>query len=295
MGVMKFKGSIGMLIFLFLFVAKANAQKVDKIGAGANLSKDTIPMQIVDNAKYRVYYKLTFCKDSTATDLKTEAQTILLVGSKFSSFLDYNALRKDSLFNALSKTGLGTMEIVGRIMPIGRQIKFEPTIMKNFPQKDVYTFQQMITARDNYRYVDEGVKIKWKLEAGEKVLQGYTCKKATCTYRGRCYIAWYCPDIAMNDGPYVFTGLPGLILEIFDVKGHYKFTMNGLNKVTGFDPLYFTANNVETLSRDKVRKVISNLRANPASILQLMGGRATVSPETLKKIKPKPHNPIELE
>ena len=84
-----------------------------------------------------------------------------------------------------------------------------------------------------YRYEDKGINIWWNLEDGERTIEGYQCKKATCTHRGRSYVAWYAPALAMGDGPYVFGGQPGLILELYDTRDHYHFTMNGLQKVGG--------------------------------------------------------------
>lgn len=287
-----------ILFFLFsFFCISTYAQKITNvIGNKKEVSKDTIPLQILDNAQYCVFYSLSFVKDTTFVDSKTECQTILLVGSKYSAFLDYNTLRKDSVYNTLAKKeGANSMVLISQTIAIGRRIQFKPVIIKNYPQKGVYTFQEMITSKDVYRYVDKGVQLNWNLSSGEKKIQGYSCKKATCTYRGREYIAWYCPDIALSEGPYVFKGLPGLILEIYDNKQHYKFLMNGFNKSTGYNPIYLTANNIVNSSRENVRKIISNLKANPASILQLMDGRVEVSDEVMRKLQPKPYNPIELE
>lgn len=286
------------IVFLlsFLFI-NSYAQKVtNMIDNKKEVSKDTVPLQILDNAQYRIFYSLTFVKDTAFVDSKTDCQTLLLVGPKHSAFLDYNTLRKDSVFNALAKKeGLNSMALIGQTIAIGRQIQFQPILIKNYPQKGECTFQEMITSKENYRYIDKGVRLNWNLCSGEKKIQEYVCKKATCTYRGREYTAWYCPDIALSEGPYVFKELPGLILEIYDNKGHYKFSLNGLNKVKGYDPIYLPAKHIVNASRDNVRKIISNLKANPASILQLMGGTATVSEEVSKRLQPKPYNPIELE
>lgn len=278
----------------FLFSATINAQQVDARNT-EQLTTDTIAKEILDNAKYRIFYSMEFVEDSMFSDIKTEAQTVLLIGLKHSAFLDYNTLRKDSVYDALSKSGASTMEIIGAVMPIGRKIKFKPTIIKDYPQKRNYTFQQMISSKESYRYTDNDVKIDWKLEDEEREIKGYTAKKAICTFRGRDYIAWYCPEIAINEGPYIFSGLPGLILEIYDTKNHYKFSMNGLKLVEKYDPLYLESKNVVKSSRSNVRKAVSNLKANPASMLKLLSGSAKVTDETLDKIQPKPYNPIELE
>ncbi len=278
----------------FLFSVTINAQQVDARNT-EQLTTDTIAKEVLDNAKYRIFYSMKFVEDSKFSDIKTETQTVLLVGLKHSAFLDYNTLRKDSVYDALSKSGASPMEIIGTVMPIGREIKFKPTIIKDYPQKGSHTFQQMISSKESYRYTDNDVKMDWKLEDEERKIKGYMTKKAICTFRGRDYIAWYCPEIAINEGPYIFSGLPGLILEIYDTKNHYEFSMNGLKLVEKYDPLYLESKNVVKSSRSNVRKAVRNLKVNPASMLKLLSVSAKVTDETLDKIQPKPYNPIELE
>jgi GLPGLI family protein len=51
----------------------------------------------------------------------------------------------------------------------------------------------------------------WEIETAEKTIMGYKCKKAV---DNTGVVAWYCPDIPVNDGPGVYFGLPGLIMEV---------------------------------------------------------------------------------
>ena len=112
-------------------------------------------------------------------------------------------------------------------------------------------------------------------------------------------MAWYAPALAMGDGPYVFGGQPGLILELYDTRDHYHFTMNGLQKVGGGDPLYLPDENVEQTTRAAFRKMLVNMNSNPGAIqraLKAQGITYTPSPEAQKRMnKPRPFNPIELE
>lgn len=289
--IMKLKTLVAASSFLLL-AFNANAQKVSNANG---VAKDTISLQILDNAKYRVFYSLSFSEDTTFIEQKTECQTVLLIGNKYSSFLDYNQLRKDSIFNSLVKSGQELMSVMAQTLPIARLVRFKPIIIRDYPSKNNFTFQEMITSRSTYRYTDNDIKLKWQLSSEEREIGNYKCKKASCTYRGRNYIAWYSPDIMLSDGPYIFTGLPGLIFELYDDKGHYTFSLNGLEKVEGYNPIYLPADNIVNSTRKDVRKIISNLKANPTSILQMMQSKAKVSEEVLSKVRPKPYNPIELE
>jgi GLPGLI family protein len=64
---------------------------------------------------------------------------------------------------------------------------------------------------------------KWSVYKEQKTIQNYTCYKATTQFRGRNYTAWFTLDIPVQDGPWKFWGLPGLILDIQDDLGEVKF------------------------------------------------------------------------
>ncbi len=65
----------------------------------------------------------------------------------------------------------------------------------------------------------------WKLLPDSKKIGPYTVKKAQVQYGGRQWNAWYCPEIPLPYGPYLFYGLPGLIIEIADDKSQYSFSL----------------------------------------------------------------------
>lgn len=44
-----------------------------------------------------------------------------------------------------------------------------------------------------------------------------------CYFRGRSYVAWFTMDIPIENGPWKFAGLPGLILKVYDDKKLYDF------------------------------------------------------------------------
>lgn len=56
-------------------------------------------------------------------------------------------------------------------------------------------------------------KLNWKITKESQKILNYTCYKATTTFRGRNYSAWFTPEIPFNYGPWKLHGLPGLILK----------------------------------------------------------------------------------
>lgn len=51
------------------------------------------------------------------------------------------------------------------------------------------------------------------------------CQKAETEYGGRHWTAWFTDYINLQEGPYVFNGLPGLIVKISDASLDYDFSL----------------------------------------------------------------------
>lgn len=90
----------------------------------------------------------------------------------------------------------------------------------------------------------------------ENEILGYLCKNATTTFRGREYEAWYTTAIPIPDGPWKFSGLPGLILQITDSKENINIEAYSIemNKETN---LNFSVSDAE----EKKAKVFNNWEA----------------------------------
>jgi len=75
-----------------------------------------------------------------------------------------------------------------------------------------------------YIYEDKGVlEQKWSLQDEFKTISGYKCQKATVHFRGRSYEAWFTSEIPLSFGPWKLGGLPGLILEAYDLTKEISF------------------------------------------------------------------------
>jgi GLPGLI family protein len=79
-------------------------------------------------------------------------------------------------------------------------------------------------------YSEPVPKQNWKITNETKEIAGYKCQKATCTFRGRHYIAWFTREIPVKEGPWKFNGLPGLIVKIYDTHEHYDFELYSVKK-----------------------------------------------------------------
>lgn len=68
---------------------------------------------------------------------------------------------------------------------------------------------------DNYFIHDKITKPTWNIDSkSTKKVAGYTCIKATTTFRGSNIIAYFTKELPYSAGPFKFFGLPGLILDV---------------------------------------------------------------------------------
>ena len=74
-----------------------------------------------------------------------------------------------------------------------------------------------------YYVYDEDTPAEWRLHEGTATILGYKCYRATLSYGGRMWTAWYAPDLQVSAGPWKLCGLPGLVLKAEDDSGTHRF------------------------------------------------------------------------
>ncbi|BEV03603.1 GLPGLI family protein [Chryseobacterium gambrini] len=239
-----------------------------------------------DKSIQNVYYQLSFVSDPR-TNNKKEVICVLQLGEKFSKFGELNAIKLDSLTEKFShQQNIGAKEM-NLMSPVNT--RWKPILLRDI-SKNIVTIQDK--AKESFQYSENQPTINWKLEKETKQILGYTCNKATTEFRGRKFTAWYTKDIPINNGPYIYNGLPGLIMELEDKKEHYHFTAIALDK----KPINIYLRNEDKIfkiSREKYREVQKAYHDNPNFYL---GDSYDSGGNVIKeKAKAKPYNPIELE
>jgi len=106
-------------------------------------------------------------------------------------------------------------------------------IYKNFSNKSLY-FRGLI-GRTAYLTTDTLLNFDWKITKERSKILNYNCIKAITRFRGRNYIAWYTEDIALQNGPWKFCGLPGLIIKVTDDKEMFLYQLTSINFKIKFD------------------------------------------------------------
>ncbi len=74
-------------------------------------------------------------------------------------------------------------------------------------------------------------QLEWHISNEAAEMNGYSCQKATTSYGGRNFTAWFTTEVAVKDGPYVFAGLPGLVVQVADEAEEHVWNLNSLQQV----------------------------------------------------------------
>ena len=101
-----------------------------------------------------------------------------------------------------------------------------------FTDKNVIVFKDDVFAKKGKLYQDTLFPMHWEITGEERTIDSLKCVKASATFKGRNYVAWYCPDIPIPDGPWKLGGLPGLIIEAYDEARQLQFILKSFKPLS---------------------------------------------------------------
>lgn len=184
-----------------------------------------------ENSIMEVYYVKTTEEDTLNRNIHQKISPMTLrIGPTSSMFFATKKFWDDSLRTFDFNTH---MEIKRTKRESGDKNWWQPLggyeweyIFKNMPEG--YVSATCLFDQENRFYEEPWEKPVWELTDSSKTILGLKCNKATTRYKGREWIAWFAPDIAIQDGPWKLCNLPGLILEAYDTKKDYTFIATGI-------------------------------------------------------------------
>jgi len=100
-------------------------------------------------------------------------------------------------------------------------------VKKNLAQKRI---EKVITYLGTDYLLPVEEIVNWKITSEQKMIGKYKSQKAETNYGGRNWIAWFTTELPFADGPYIFSGLPGLIVSIQDSNNDYSFNLIEVKK-----------------------------------------------------------------
>ncbi|MGZ5210627.1 MAG: GLPGLI family protein [Kaistella sp.] len=212
----------------------------------------------ISSAQTRQFiYEYISARDSTQKDSLHSEMMVLNIAKDKSDYFSLDQYVSDSTLLADSKKGLMTM-------PLNKKMNND-RIIKTSNSADI----KFITRIGHTKYyVDEKPHFKWTLHPEYINILNYKAQKATTHFGGRTWTAWFTQDIPLQDGPYKFKDLPGLIVKIEDETKSHQFELKGIKNINN-DIIYPELNNYSKihLSSRKYIKAYQNYRENPAAEL----------------------------
>lgn len=136
------------------------------------------------------------------------------------------------------------------------------------------------TVPDDFYYKEKDQAPEWVFaDQDTMTICGYVCKKATTSYGGRSWTAWFAEELPIPLGPWKLFGLPGLILSAHDADGLYQFTCIGMEQVT-IAPWKIDTKGYSQCTNMEYQKQLRLEAADPSGyFLRKLG----ISPETIVK------------
>lgn len=222
----------------------------------------------------RFIYEYKFISDSTKIDdVKTEMMFLDTTkdGSKYYSYTVFNSdsIMKVDLEKQLAATGSINVK---SDMQKG-SVRYSVT--KTYPDYKINLHRRL--GMEAYNISDDR-KINWKILSEKEKIGEWNVQKAETDFASRHWIAWFSTEIPVQDGPYKFRGLPGLIVKIEDKTGSHKMELKGIKNITGnVDINVFEVKEIAVNSK-QFQKVLKEYENDPTKgIKQIqMGGTSIV-------------------
>ncbi|MGO4709937.1 GLPGLI family protein [Chryseobacterium sp. 2TAF14] len=219
----------------------------------------------------RFVYEYKFVTDSTkANDVGSEIMFLDVAkkGSKFHS-------EKKSIADSIHQDRINkqTRDFAGidyGLVPF--------VVEKSYPDFKIDFFNSL----DMSKYkVSDNREMNWKILPDKEKIGDFNTQKASLYFAGRLWTAWFVSDIPIQDGPYKFHGLPGLIIKIEDKTKSHAFVLKEVRK--GSDKEWVSDNEKKSfgstivIDHEKYKKQVIDFRNNPTKgIRQMLSGNTKI-------------------
>jgi GLPGLI family protein len=221
-------------------------------------------------------YRLTYQPDSTDSTKRSDI-FYLLLGKTLSKFQSRGEQAADSLlaiFNAMPFNS-ENLELMDKQMVHMPHSRFHYTIYKKAGSEHVYFDDRIVTT--HYRYEEPAGSLTWTITPITATVTGYACQRATTSYGGRQWEAWFTREVPVSEGPYKFYGLPGFIVKVADTRQHYVFELAQLIKPATQRLITLPKKTPNTTDRATFRQALTTYNADPmGSLAAASNGRARV-------------------
>ncbi len=222
----------------------------------------------------QVNYVLTYQFDSTNKSSIRSDFFNLFIGNDQSVFCSSTYLMVDSAW----KSNLTMGNQFGPSFDFFSSISFENNRFVIFKNSEyIFTYDQCARyIPEIYAYTEQKSQLEWKILSDTTSIGNILCQKAETQLGNRNWIAWFATSIPISDGPYKFSGLPGLILKISDEQQYWNFDLAGISKIDkAINVLFFNRVPIKIKNKNAFLAQKQFARDNRLEIMESKGTQIT--------------------
>ncbi|MFW5761151.1 MAG: GLPGLI family protein [Cyclobacteriaceae bacterium] len=243
---------------------------------------------IIDTVRLEILYQFDYIEDTLKYDENLTDQQVLQIGFHSSKYFSKLLYDNDSINTILIEQNAKNIFATPQGAAMYEIIR----------DKKTKTFEVTYRSDDIvFRYFEDIPELRWVIENDRKTIREYSCQKASTTFRGRKYEAWFTPEIPIREGPYKFGGLPGLILVMQDSQKQFVYTCMGIIKTK--EPMKIRNWHYTETTRTELSEFLKRKHKNTVNYYKSRGVTTMIKKDGKFIEAPKdfslPYNPIELE
>lgn len=114
-------------------------------------------------------------------------------------------------------------------------------------------------------------ELNWKISNDTLTIGGYSCQKATVSFKGRAYTAWFSPELPFPFGPWKLLGLPGLILYVADSRSEVVFQFVGFEKLEHANLQIGTTTDYIETNQEALNHLLKAFKENRQTFMSAQG------------------------
>ena len=243
---------------------------------------------------YRCQYKTTTLKDTLDANLSSEDFMNLDVGKDMAVFYSSRKAERDAYRQKTREQGFDMDRIKATPKGVNNY-----KIYINYPENKITYQDELVGRKNKYYYEEDFITFPWNIKPEKMKILKYACQKATCSYMGRDYEAWFTTEIPIKYGPYKFNGLPGLILKLYDTKKQYVFEAVGFEQLKTSEEISYDVKGFQKISKKDFLKIQYAFITDPINFIsQSLGvkieGISTPQEQSREGFRPDAYLPMEL-
>lgn len=250
---------------------------------------------VLDTARFQVTYLVETIPDTTSTYCMRD-RAILQIGKRYTKFFGLTTLLYDRNYTRLQ----AGEEPVRYDQLEDQSIDYE--IYTDLVRRHTEVVHHVPFTYDFQIVYEEPLStMEWHISGQTKNIAGYDCQRAEVRFMGRNWDVWFAPEISCSYGPWKLAGLPGLILEAQDSRGHHRFSLQTIT-TQPLPIVRYKTNRIQRMTKRQWNTFQRNAHLHPVATFGNNGhnGFIITDPKTgattlLDDAWTIPYNPLELE